>query len=83
MTFCATNLLDAEKQLVKSMIHDLGLSMADKWSSSCTHLITNEMKISLKIVLAVAHGRFIVSTGFLKALLDQYPAQFIMPRESE
>ncbi|ODM94934.1 Nibrin [Orchesella cincta] len=57
---------------LESMVEKLGGHCVNEWSSSVTHLVMEEVKLSLKAVCALLAGKPIVSPAFFSALLSAY-----------
>ncbi|KAF2358434.1 DNA repair Nbs1 C-terminal [Trinorchestia longiramus] len=65
----ATSMLPNNEAVLHDL-HLLGAVFSKDWSSRCTHLVMNTIKLSAKVACALASGGFIVTPAFLPALLQ-------------
>lgn len=74
-----SNITSAEKKILSEHIAYLRGTILREWSSECTHLVTNTIKLTSKVLCALVEGKHIVNIDFWKDYVNAVKNNLKLP----
>ncbi|KND01503.1 uncharacterized protein SPPG_09105 [Spizellomyces punctatus DAOM BR117] len=79
VVLCCSGLRAKQRGEINELARQYDFKSFKDWTSSCTHLVVSTLKITMKVVLALAHHRYIVGEAWVRAFSKADPKNFAMP----
>ncbi|KAJ3021221.1 hypothetical protein HKX48_008987 [Thoreauomyces humboldtii] len=80
VTLCCSGMRSRPKAEVADLAHRYDMRMVKEWSLDATHLVVTNLRVTMKVVLALASGKTeVVSEEWVHAFASLDPLRFKMP----
>ncbi|KAI9105474.1 hypothetical protein DFS34DRAFT_644286 [Phlyctochytrium arcticum] len=79
LVFCCSGLRAKQRGEVQQFANALGAKVMKEWTNECTHLVVETLKVTLKVVLALAQCKPIISVKWLSAAVARDWRNFALP----
>ncbi|KAG4099238.1 hypothetical protein H8356DRAFT_1038324 [Neocallimastix lanati (nom. inval.)] len=79
---CFSSLSSVEKAELTALAVKNGVTLTKSWTSNCTHLIMNKIKVTQKVILALVYNKEIVNMKWLEDFENCNFKDFRIPNES-